>query len=96
MKPDAIVIAGDITQAGKRSEFEAARIWFDSLGAPVISAPGNHDTPVYHLPARMVAPFDRYERYMEGMDTPSDRSAISATGWYGFRRSIRRADFKAA
>lgn len=68
MKPDAIVIAGDITQAGKRSEFEAARIWFDSLGAPVISAPGNHDTPVYHLPARMVAPFDRYERYMEGMD----------------------------
>lgn len=68
VKPDAFIIAGDITQSGKRSEFEAARQWFDSLGVPVISAPGNHDTPVYHLPARMVAPFDRYERYMEGMD----------------------------
>ncbi len=68
LKPDAFIIAGDITQSGRRSEFEAARQWFDGLSAPVISAPGNHDTPVYHLPARMVTPFDRYERYMEGMD----------------------------
>jgi 3',5'-cyclic AMP phosphodiesterase CpdA len=68
LKPDGIVIAGDITQTGKRSEFEAARAWFDTLGFPVISAPGNHDTPVFHIPARVVAPFDRYERYMEGMD----------------------------
>jgi 3',5'-cyclic AMP phosphodiesterase CpdA len=65
VKPDGIIIAGDITQTGKRSEFEAARAWFDDLGFPVITAPGNHDTPVYHLPARVVAPFDRYERYME-------------------------------
>ena len=34
----------------------------------VIAAPGNHDTPVYHLPARMVAPFERYARYMAGLD----------------------------
>jgi 3',5'-cyclic AMP phosphodiesterase CpdA len=68
VKPDAIVIAGDITQSGKRSEFEAARKWFDSLGVPLIVAPGNHDTPIYHLPARMVAPFNRYARYMAGLD----------------------------
>lgn len=68
VKPDAIIIAGDITQSGRKSEFEAARVWFDSLAAPVITAPGNHDTPVYHLPARMVAPFDRYDRYMAGLD----------------------------
>ena len=52
VKPDAIIIAGDITQSGRKSEFEAARVWFDSLAAPVITALGNHDTPVYHLPAR--------------------------------------------
>lgn len=68
LKPDAIIIAGDITQRGKRSEFEAARDWLDQLDAPVIAAPGNHDTPVFHLPARMVAPFDRYARYMAGLD----------------------------
>jgi 3',5'-cyclic AMP phosphodiesterase CpdA len=68
VKPDAVVIAGDITQSGRRREFEAARAWFDKLGVQPIVAPGNHDTPVFHLPARMVAPFKRYARYMAGLD----------------------------
>jgi 3',5'-cyclic AMP phosphodiesterase CpdA len=68
IKPDAIIVAGDLTQSGRRREFTAAREWLDRLGAPVLVAPGNHDTPIYHLPARMVAPFDRYERYMAGID----------------------------
>lgn len=68
IKPDAVIIAGDITQSGRRREFEAARTWFDKLGVKLIVAPGNHDTPVYHLPARMMAPFDRYGRYMSGID----------------------------
>jgi 3',5'-cyclic AMP phosphodiesterase CpdA len=68
IKPDAVIIAGDITQSGRRREFEAARAWFDKLGVQPIVAPGNHDTPVFHLPARMVAPFNRYARYMAGLD----------------------------
>jgi len=68
VKPDAILVAGDITQQGRRSEFASARAWFDKLGAPVIVAPGNHDTPIIHLPARVLDPFGRYERYMEGLD----------------------------
>lgn len=68
LKPDAVVIAGDVTQSGRRREFEAARAWFDKLGIQPIVAPGNHDTPVFHLPVRMVAPFNRYARYMAGLD----------------------------
>jgi 3',5'-cyclic AMP phosphodiesterase CpdA len=68
IKPDAVIIAGDVTQSGRRREFEAARVWFDKLGVQPIVAPGNHDTPVFHLPARMVAPFNRYARYMAGLD----------------------------
>jgi 3',5'-cyclic AMP phosphodiesterase CpdA len=68
LKPDAVIIAGDVTQSGRRREFEAARAWFDKLGIQPIVAPGNHDTPVFHLPARMVAPFNRYARYMAGLD----------------------------
>ena len=68
IKPDAVIIAGDITQSGRRREFEAARAWFDKLGVQPIVAPGNHDTPVFHLPARMIAPFNRYSRYMAGLD----------------------------
>jgi len=68
VKPDAVIIAGDITQSGRRSEFEAARAWFDKLGVQPVVAPGNHDTPVFHLPERMIAPFSRYARYMVGLD----------------------------
>lgn len=73
-KPDAIVVAGDITQNGRRHEFVTAREWFDSLDAPWIAAPGNHDTPALHLPlqlpARAFTPFRRYRRYI------GERSAV--------------------
>lgn len=68
VKPDAVVLAGDITQKGRRSEFEAAREWLWSLKFPVIAAPGNHDTPLINMPARMLGPFERYAKYMDGMD----------------------------
>lgn len=68
IRPDAVIVAGDITQKGRKSEFAAAREWFDGLGFRVIAAPGNHDTPLLHLPARAVRPFRRYERYMAGLD----------------------------
>jgi 3',5'-cyclic AMP phosphodiesterase CpdA len=68
VKPDAVILAGDITQRGRKSEFEAAREWLWSLKFPVIAAPGNHDTPLTNMTARVLGPFDRYARYMEGMD----------------------------
>ncbi len=68
VKPDAVIFAGDITQKGRRSEFEAAREWLSSLKFPVIAAPGNHDTPLINMTARVLRPFARYSRYMAGMD----------------------------
>ncbi len=68
IRPDAVIVAGDITQKGRKSEFAAARAWFDGLGLKVIAAPGNHDTPLLHLPARAIRPFRRYETYMAGLD----------------------------
>jgi 3',5'-cyclic AMP phosphodiesterase CpdA len=68
IKPDAVIVSGDITQTGARDEFAAARTWFDQLGIRVIAAPGNHDTPVVNLAARMIRPFGRYQRYMSSFD----------------------------
>lgn len=79
IKPDAILVSGDITQTGARDEFAAARAWFKSLNIPVLVTPGNHDTPVYHLPARVVAPFGRYAKYMEDFDV-MDRLAEFGDG----------------
>jgi 3',5'-cyclic AMP phosphodiesterase CpdA len=67
-RPDVLVLAGDITQRGRRREFEAARRWLGELGMEIIVAPGNHDTPAYHVTARVLAPFARYSRYMRDYD----------------------------
>ncbi len=66
--PAMVVISGDITQSGRRREFRAAQDWIDALPAPVAATPGNHDTPVYDVFARMFSPFHRYARHLGGVD----------------------------
>jgi len=44
--PDALMICGDLTQRGARSEFEAAHAWLDQFDVPQLVVPGNHDTPL--------------------------------------------------
>lgn len=62
-RPDLVVITGDITREGAQPEFTAARAWIDSLAAPSLVIPGNHDTPYFSLVKRLVAPWRRYERH---------------------------------
>ena len=61
---DAVIVTGDITQAGERREFEAAKAWMALLPQPVLCAPGNHDTPYFDLGARLFAPWARYAGYI--------------------------------
>jgi 3',5'-cyclic AMP phosphodiesterase CpdA len=60
LAPDVVVATGDITQAGRKREFAAARAWFAEIAAPVIGCPGNHDAPVYALHRRFTTPFARF------------------------------------
>ena len=72
IRPDALIVAGDITQNGRQREFLAARAWLGGLGVRCIVAPGNHDTPGLHLPhhlhRRLSAPFGFYRRHMAEFD----------------------------
>ena len=61
---DGVVVTGDITADGQAAEFAAAFDWFNTLPAPVLVLPGNHDTPYFNLAARAVAPFARYHKYL--------------------------------
>lgn len=76
----AIVVSGDLTQRGKREEFEAARAWLAGFRAPVLCVPGNHDTPLLNLPARASDAFGRYDRYFGGRAGPLDLDAVSIRG----------------
>ncbi len=62
--PDVVVASGDLTNRGRRGEHERARNLLQSLGAPVVAVPGNHDLP-YTFPARFTTPWREFERAWE-------------------------------
>ncbi|KNZ32885.1 MAG: DNA repair exonuclease [Methylibium sp. NZG] len=61
LKPDVLLLSGDITQRATRAQFAAARAFVDRLHVPrCVAVPGNHDIPLWHLPLRMLRPYARY------------------------------------
>ena len=63
-RPDVLLISGDITQRGTAAQYAAARRFVDRLGVPrVLAIPGNHDIPLFNLPARLLMPYARHRRH---------------------------------
>ncbi len=81
LKPDCILICGDITQDGKVSEFEAARDWINSFNVPRVITPGNHDTPVFNIFHRLFKPWGRYDRFIAPLSEPhyADKNVMIVT-----------------
>lgn len=76
LEPDGIIVCGDLTQRGKKNEFEAAAAWLDKFAVPKLIVPGNHDTPLLNMPARAIAPFERFNSYFAEASAP-----IQIGGW---------------
>jgi 3',5'-cyclic AMP phosphodiesterase CpdA len=63
LKPELVVLSGDITQRARRGQFAAARRFADRLApAAILAVPGNHDIPLFNLAARVLAPYGGYAR----------------------------------
>lgn len=62
--PDLVILSGDLTQRAKASEYAAARAMMDRFAAPVLTVPGNHDTPLYNLFVRFFDPWGRYRKWV--------------------------------
>jgi len=63
LKPDLLLITGDITQRARPVEFSRAKAFIEKLGVPArLIIPGNHDIPLYAVTARLLHPYQRYER----------------------------------
>jgi 3',5'-cyclic AMP phosphodiesterase CpdA len=73
---DALIISGDVTQRGKRIEFEAAKRWLGQFSIPTLCVPGNHDTPLLNLQHRLSSPFKRYHDFLSDYDGP-----LTVSGW---------------
>ena len=62
-RPDVLALSGDITQRARFRQFEAARRFVERVAAPVtLAIPGNHDIPLFNVPARVLAPYAGFER----------------------------------
>ena len=47
LRPDLLLVTGDITQRAQPKEFAAAKAFFDGLHVPAqLIIPGNHDIPL--------------------------------------------------
>jgi 3',5'-cyclic AMP phosphodiesterase CpdA len=62
VRPDVVVVSGDLTQRATRRQFVEARRFLDTLPHPQIVVPGNHDIPLYNAFRRFMSPLRDYCR----------------------------------
>jgi 3',5'-cyclic AMP phosphodiesterase CpdA len=64
IKPDVVVVSGDLTQRARTEQFKEARKFLDQLPSPQIIVPGNHDVPLHNVFARFLQPLDKYKAHI--------------------------------
>lgn len=64
IKPDLMVVSGDLTQRARSYQFKEARAFLDLLPKPQVVVPGNHDVPLHNVFARFFEPLTKYRRYI--------------------------------
>ncbi len=85
--PDLVACSGDLTQGARLSEFRAARGFLDSLHAPTLTVPGNHDISPYNLVERFTDPYRRWRRLVSPETSPTWRNAnVAVLGLNSARR----------
>jgi 3',5'-cyclic AMP phosphodiesterase CpdA len=98
--PDLVIVSGDLTMRARAAQFASARALLDALPAPWLSVPGNHDLPLFRLPARALRPRYSYRRGVDRDAEPARRFGdamvlgIDSTRrfyWTGGRVSGRQA-----
>ena len=64
VKPDVVIVSGDLTQRARVHEFTQARAFLLQLGVPHVVIPGNHDIALYNVFSRLFTPFKNYQRWV--------------------------------
>lgn len=80
LAPDALLVCGDLTQRGRKTEFHAAQNWLEQFAMPMIVVPGNHDTPWANAYARTIQPFRRFKRNFEKVRDTITVDGITVVG----------------
>lgn len=62
LKADLVIVTGDLSHRARPDQFQHAKDFLDVIEAPIMVVPGNHDIPLYNLPARFLRPFAGYKQ----------------------------------
>lgn len=93
VRPELVVMSGDLTQRARRHQFRAARQFRDRLSTPgVLALPGNHDIPLFNLVARWLFPYAGYCKAFGSDLEPSHESAAFVVIGVNTTRPRRRVD----
>ncbi len=72
LRPEVLVLSGDITQRARAKQFRDARAFVGKLGIPRwLALPGNHDIPLFNPFVRLLSPYGRYQRYFGAVLEPT-------------------------
>ncbi|MCA0274078.1 MAG: metallophosphoesterase [Proteobacteria bacterium] len=63
-RPDLLIVSGDLTHRARAGQFRRAMEFLRGLGLPFVTLPGNHDIPLFNLPARFLATFGGWQRHV--------------------------------
>ncbi len=64
VRPDVVVVSGDLTQDARDAEFAEAKRFLAGLPQPQVVIPGNHDMPFYNPVRRILTGLDRYRHWI--------------------------------
>ena len=78
VKPELIVVSGDLTHRAKRRQHEDAARFLRSLGPPLLAVPGNHDIPWTWR--RLTGPFMEFERVWQTTEPLFQSESLQVVG----------------
>jgi len=70
IKPDLLIISGDLTQRARKKQFIQAKEYLQRLPKPQLVIPGNHDIPLFDIFRRLFSPLTRYKKYITDILNP--------------------------
>jgi 3',5'-cyclic AMP phosphodiesterase CpdA len=71
LRPDLVIVSGDLTQRARSVQFEQARRFLDTLPRPQIVVPGNHDVPLHDVFSRFARPLDKFRHFITAERQPN-------------------------
>lgn len=81
LKPDAIIISGDLTQRARSEQYQQLSEFLQRLPVPFLIVPGNHDIPLYNPISRFLYPFKNYKDYISPqLETSFNNNEVNILG----------------